>query len=96
MHIEVKLSPIHGQGLFAARPFRKGQIIGRIEGTPVNEDGPHVLWLDEQQAIHVQNDLRFINHHDQPNAAYRDDLVVVALRTIKAGEEITHDYDGGW
>lgn len=27
-------SPIHGQGLFAQRFFKKGDILGKFEGTP--------------------------------------------------------------
>jgi len=96
MHTQVKSSAIHGLGLFAAKPIRKGQVIGRVEGAAIDKDGPHVLWLDEDKAIEVLNEMRFINHHDQPNAAYRDDLLVIALRGIKPGEEITHNYDAEW
>jgi SET domain-containing protein len=42
-------------------------------------------------------DLKYINHCERPNACYYDDLSVVALRDIEAGEEITHDYCcGDW
>ena len=40
------------------------------------------------------NDLRYINHHPDPNAVYYDDLTVYALRDIAPGEEITHNYWG--
>jgi len=40
-------------------------------------------------------DLRFINHSDEPNAAYYDTLEVCALTDIAPGEEITHDYLSG-
>ena len=85
-------SPIHGLGLFASRPIEMDELIGRILTRPATEDGPHVLWLDDQRAVEVTNDLRFINHHPEPNACYYDDGTVLALRTIQAGEEITHDY----
>jgi len=94
MKTQVKPSVIHGMGLFAAKTIRKGAVIGEIKGQVVTEDGPHVLWLSEQHGVHVENDMRYINHDDEPNAAYFDDLKVRALRAIKPGEEITHDYTG--
>ncbi len=51
-----------------------------------------MLWLGPDEGFEVLCHLRFINHSDDPNACYFDDLSVVALRDIAAGEEITHDY----
>ena len=85
-------SDIHGQGLFAKSRIEGGSIIGYLEGRPCTVDGDHVLWISETQGIEVLCDLRYINHSDQPNACYYDDLSVVALRDIASGEEITHDY----
>lgn len=93
----VKESDIHGKGLFARKNIRQGQVLGYIKGTPTMEDGPHVLWLDDMgQGIHVECDLKYINHNENPNACYYDDLSVVALRDIKKGEEITHHYGEEW
>ena len=41
----------------------------------------------------MTNELRYINHSDEPNAAYCDDLTVVALRDIHPGQEIVHNYE---
>ena len=57
-----------------------------------DSDGPYVLWISETRGIEVLCDLRYINHADEPNACYYDDLSVVALRDIEQDEEITHDY----
>ena len=92
----VRKSPIHGMGLFAVRPIEKGELIGELEGEYTRQDGMHVLWLDEHSGFRVTNELRYINHDDQPNACYYDDLTVVALRDIEPGEEITHDYNADW
>lgn len=51
----VDVSPIHGKGLFAARPIRIGEIIGRIEGLPVKRDGRYVLWLSETSGVRVRS-----------------------------------------
>ena len=88
----VAASDIHGQGLFAKSRIRGGTVIGWLQGRPCTEDGDHVLWISEHQGIEVMCDLRYINHSDQPNACYYDDLSVIALRDIAPDEEITHDY----
>lgn len=85
-------SEIHGKGLFAACRISAGSIIGWLRTRPARRDGAHVLWLGETRAVEVTCDLKYINHSDRPNACYYDDLSVVALRNIEAGEEITHDY----
>ena len=85
-------SKIHGMGLFARVDIPKNTIIGIIQGKPCKRDGAHVIWLSETQGFKVSCNLKYINHADKPNACYYDDLTVVALRKIKADEEITHDY----
>ena len=91
----VKQSGIHGKGLFARQTIKRGETIGTIKYNPVNEDGPHVLWV-EDQGILVECDLRYINHSAKPNACYCEDLQVVALKKINKDEEITHDYGDDW
>ncbi|MCC6581433.1 MAG: SET domain-containing protein [Phycisphaeraceae bacterium] len=90
----VRDSLIQGLGLFSAQYIPAGCRICRIEGQPTRRNGPHVLWLDGRRGIVVANDARYINHSDQPNACYYDDLTLHALRDIHPGEEITHDYRG--
>lgn len=96
--VYVKESGIHGKGLFAKQSIKEGEIIGEIEGTPADDDGPYVLWIDEEnlKGIEVENLFKFINHNGSPNAVYYDDLTVVALRDIQQGEEITHHYGETW
>lgn len=92
---EVRTSSIHGRGLFAARAFRRGDVIGVFEGVRTRRAGPHVLWLDEREGVRGTNDLRYVNHAARPNAAF-DGVELVALRAIPAGSEITHDYGPDW
>ena len=94
--LQVKQSTIHGKGLFAAEPIPEKENIGKLQGTQTREDGIYVLWLDKQTGFKVEGDLKYINHSDTPNACYYDDLSVVALRDIAAGEEITHNYEADW
>jgi len=85
-------SKIHGKGLFAGDHISTGTVLGWLTGIPTSIDGVYVLWLSEKQAIEVTCELRYINHSDDPNACYYDDLSVMALRDIQPHEEITHDY----
>ena len=101
--VVIRESGIHGQGLFAARRFRKGEVIGLYEGPRVHdeeEDGDHVLWIYDEEAdleygIDGQNETRFVNHSRRPNANFNGE-VLEALRAIRSGEEITHDYGEAW
>lgn len=94
--VVVKQSAIHGLGLFASRSIDAGELIGAIEPRPVRRDGPHVLWVSENEGHRVDGPLKYINHSPDPNACYCDDLTVIALRDIRPGEEITHDYGDDW
>jgi hypothetical protein len=85
-------SKIHGKGLFAGTRIAAGSIIGWLETVACDSDGPYVLWISERDARQVTCDLKYINHSDDPNACYYDDLSVMALRDIQPHEEITHDY----
>lgn len=88
----VAASEIHGKGLFASVSISAGEVIGWLQGRPSNSDDCYVLWISARQGIEVLCDFKYINHAEDPNACYYDDLSVVALRDISAGEEITHDY----
>lgn len=94
--VYVASSAIHGLGLFANAPIARGEVIGTITPNRVTEDGPHVLWISEDEGHQVEGLLKYINHSPRPNACYYDDLTVVALSDIAAGCEITHDYGEGW
>ena len=85
-------SDIHGKGLFAKKKIKAGELIGIVQGKKTKNNGPYVLWIDDKVGFEVSCDLRFINHSDTPNACYYNTREVEALRDIRPGEEITHDY----
>ena len=96
--VVVKDSPIHGRGVFARQDIPAFSYIGRYEGQMTDEDGMHVLWLydedrDDWVGVDGENEMRFLNHSEDPNAEWSD-LDLYATRWISAGEEITFDY--GW
>ena len=93
---KVAESEIHGKGLFAAAPIKKGEFLGNLKTRAAKKDGPYVLWCDDGKGREVICDFRFINHSRKANVAYYDDLTVMALKNIKPGEELTHDYGDEW
>lgn len=96
--VEVKESPVHGRGLFARANIEADTVLGRVKTQPARRDGPYVLWIDDdgRERYRVLCDLRFINHGKKPNVAYYDDLTVVALKKIRSGQELLHDYGEDW
>lgn len=94
--VYVATSSVHGHGLFASKPIARGDYIGSYAGSETDTDGMHVLWLyDEEteqwEGIDGDNEMRFLNHSDEPNADFwNTDLY--ALRDIQVNEEITFDY----
>lgn len=92
---KVASSKIHGRGLFATKTIKKGSLLGTCETVKSRSPGEHTLWLDDTP-VDVTCELRYINHSKQPNVAYYEDCTVVALRKIRRGEELTHDYGKEW
>jgi SET domain-containing protein len=100
-------SPIEGQGLFARRRIRKGEIVA-IKGGHVYDartlarikrrvaasyiqitDG---FFIGARTAAEVRGNKMFLNHSCAPNVGVRGQIVFVALRDIRAGEELTYDW----
>ncbi|MGD8308772.1 MAG: SET domain-containing protein-lysine N-methyltransferase [Chromatiales bacterium] len=92
-------SGIHGTGLFARRPIRKGEHIGTYEGPTARRDGRYVLWVYAGSGSAVgrsgRNLLRYLNHQRPGNAEF-DGFDLYARRMIRVGEEITFDYGEDW
>ena len=51
--------------------------------------------VNENSLRNGQNELRYVNHSRKPNASFYGDELE-ALRAIRPGEEITHDYGWEW
>lgn len=93
-------SPIHGKGLFARVDLDDDTYVGTYEGPATQQDGMHVLWVwneetDEWEGIDGNNEMRFLNHSDDPNADWWGDELYT-IRPIAAGEEITFHYGEDW
>ncbi len=100
-------SPIHGRGLFAAKTMRKGEIVA-IKGGHVLDRrtlrrvrrriAESYLQIDDDFYIgavnsrEIRRNKLFINHSCEPSVGLRGQITFVALRGIKAGEELTYDW----
>ena len=89
-------SEIYGEGLFTSIDLPRNATLGICSVKKAHAPGLYTLWLDENRLVDVTCKLKFINHSKRPNVAYLDDLRVVTLRKISAGEELTHDYCDEW
>lgn len=99
--VAVRQSRIHGKGIFATTYFRKGQKIFTAEGPVIKFAKPH-HWRLGPHWINVGKNrwvvtapwspLRFTNHSCDPNAILTRGNAVIALQSIRRGEEITIDY----
>src|SRR5438094_799279 len=106
--IQVRQSAVHGRGVFAARPIRKGRRIIEYTGRrvtwksiPAEVNGTHTFLFGINDGTDVidpeigGNDARWINHSCDPNceAIEEDDRIFIdAVRDIQAGEELFYDY----
>lgn len=100
--VEIKKSDKHGNGLFALKDFRKGEILyslkkGRIvkrnEIQNLSEaEKRHLDQTGENEYEVIEPPGCYINHSCEPNVEEKN-RIGYALRNIKKGEEITIDYD---
>jgi uncharacterized protein len=105
--IEVRTSRIHGHGVFATRPIRKGRRIIEYVGARMpweaaeKTDDPHTFLFglnDCDEVINAAmggNDSRWINHCCEPNCEALEEggrIFIYALRDLQAGEELFYDY----
>jgi len=90
-----KESGIHGEGLFSRVKFIADDYMGEYDGPDVVDNGPHVLWTEDEDDVWIARDgknlLRYLNHSKNPHAEFRG-FELFALREILPNEEITIDY----
>ena len=100
-------SAIEGRGLFAVAPIAAGELVavkgGHIVTTAVLRSLPELLQNSEIQiadGLHLvaledaeyEPVMLFINHSCEPNVGFAGNVVLVAMRDVSPGEELTTDY----
>jgi SET domain-containing protein len=101
------LSGIEGRGLFATAPIDAGEVVAikgghivpgarldelpeRLQNTEIQiAEGFHLVALNEEEYEPV---MLFLNHSCEPNVGFAGNVVLVAMRDVAAGEELTTDY----
>ena len=96
----VKKSGIEGLGVFAARDFKKGELVLRWDNAKeLSEEQVKQVPQEEKKYVAFFNGkyllqsspAKYVNHSCEPNTFVKD-FCDIALRDIKQGEEITSDY----
>ena len=104
---EARPSPIHGTGLFATQAIPAGEIVavkgghvlGRAQWAALEPTlGPAEIQITEDLFIapvrsdHRDGSMLYTNHSCDPNLAIQGQIVLVAMRAIAPGEELTIDW----
>src|SRR5438094_4794829 len=105
---EVRESKIHGRGLFAIADIAKNEIVAIKGGHIVDRKrlrekitpllGPVEIQIGDDLFIAPVSDeerelsMLYLNHSCDPNLGVRGEITFVAMRDIRAGEELTHDW----
>jgi len=103
----VKESRIQGRGLFAVEAFERDEIVA-VKGGHIFERrtlrevetvlGPAEIQIGEDLFIgplaedEREGSMIFSNHSCEPNIGVQGQIIFVAMRDIRAGEELTHDW----
>jgi hypothetical protein len=93
--VELRPSPISGQGIHAKFPLATGVEISVLTGRVqrgIAQSHPNSIGVDKDLWIYPDFPLQHINHSCEPNSAFVSDRSLVAIRPISGGEEITLDY----
>ena len=84
-----------GKGLFVSRDFRAGETVFLATGAVIAEQSMYSIQIGWDRHLDIIAPFRFINHSCRPDVGPRmteAGLTFVALRNIRAGEEICYDY----
>jgi len=105
--IEIKNSPISGNGMFARGPIKKGEVVCIVGGMVMTDSefaafqATHSLYNSIQidKNLHLVEDPEItrsldgsMNHSCDSSAWMDDEVTLVARRDIESGEEVTVDY----
>jgi hypothetical protein len=105
---KVRESKIHGRGLFAIADIGRDEIVAAKGGRVVDRQtlrekitprlGPVEIQIDDDLFIAPVTEeerelsMLYSNHSCDANLGMRGEITFVAMRDIRAGEELTHDW----
>lgn len=89
----------YGRGLFAARPIRRGEVVTIARGPIIpysvvarKRKPDNALQISRNRYIDFRAPGVYANHSCTPNAGFSDDTILIAIKDIEKGQEITYDY----
>ena len=93
LDVEVRETNKNGKGIFANKDFQKGEEVLVFKGSEILEkSGMHTLQIGSAKHLLVAEPWRYVNHSCNPNCGIKNKVILVAMKDIKKGEEITFDY----
>jgi len=107
MGLQIRTSPIHREGVYTTKPIRKGTRIVEYTGELITiaeadrrYDGEEITYLfglsNGKHIIDGNGIAALINHSCDGNCEadeVRGRVYIFAIRNIRAGEELTYDYN---
>lgn len=103
---EARQSKIHGLGVFAKKPVKKGENIGVLGGVIVPTGEIREYWkIMGHVGIQIDDNFFIVpttrkeleekgvfNHSCDPNLGFSNSITLISLKDIKIGEELVFDY----
>jgi uncharacterized protein len=105
---QVRESNIHGRGLFATADIAKDEVVAVKGGHIISREqlrekvtprfGPAEIQIDDDLFIapvteeEREGSMLYSNHSCDANIGMRGEITFVAMRDIRGGEELTHDW----
>jgi hypothetical protein len=101
--LSLRNTPV-GKGVFARRPFRKGQAVGLMRGTIIpgdDYDPSYCVDMGELGVLDPKTPFRYLNHSCDPNCELVEwdaeadevpEIWVHALRAVRPDDQLTIDY----
>lgn len=104
--LQLRITKQKGKGLYATEDIRKGSLLCIFGGyimTRVEEEQlpeairDYGMQISEEFIIGIRSesetvDGTFFNHSCNPNAGFKGQIFLVAMKNIRGGEEVTFDY----
>jgi len=101
----IKDSKIHGNGLYANKDFKKGELIFGVDISKLprvnpkevtDEEELHVDYVGRGQYVIGTHPYAYINHSCDPNVFVKHETIArskyYAMKDVKKGEQFTYDY----
>jgi uncharacterized protein len=101
--VSLRLTPV-GKGVFARRPFRKGQAVGLMRGELIADDDydpSYCVDMGKLGVLEPKTPFRYLNHSCEPNCELVEweaepgeepEVWVHALRSVRPNDQLTIDY----